>query len=367
MDWEVTTHSNGSAFDPKNEAVCIGYWNSKDDNIYVEFDDFSSGHQYDDSLVVGFNLKFDLHWSRRQGYKLPTKVWDCQLAEFILSGQTIRYPSLDSSAESFLGRNKDQYIEQNYWSKGICTKSIPNDILSIYCRTDVELTRDLYYNQLERFKQKNPKLLRLFQLQCEDLLILEEMEWNGQLYDEGLCNERAKQNELEIRLILNELENIYPDIPINFNSGHQLSAFLYGGTIPYEVSEHIGFYKNGKPKLKKVEKEYRLPRLVEPLKGSELAKEGTFATDEATLKKLKGKNAKRFVGPLLRLAELDKLNNTYYNGIPKRNLEFGWPSGMVHGQFNQCVASTGRLSSSNPNLQNFASECLDIFISRYKD
>ena len=119
MDWEVTTHSNGSAFDPRNKAVCIGYWNSKNDNIECDFDDFSRGHEYADSLCVGFNLKFDLHWSRRQGYVLPKQVWDCQLAEFILSGQTIRYPSLDSSAILHLGNHKLGVIEQEYWSKGI--------------------------------------------------------------------------------------------------------------------------------------------------------------------------------------------------------------------------------------------------------
>ena len=368
MDWEVTTHNNGSAFDPRNEAVCLGYWNNKLDEIQCDFDDFTNGHQYtDDTLVVGFNLKFDLHWSRRQGFKLPRKVWDCQLAEFILSGQTLRYPSLDSSAELHLGKHKDNTVEQEYWNKGISTKSIPKHILSRYCKRDIELTRDLYYNQLERFKQKNPKLLRLFQLQCEDLLILEEMEWNGQKYDENLCRQRADACKQEMDRVRAELAGLYPDVDINFGSGDQLSAFLYGGPIYYEVTEHVGFYKNGKPKFKKVEKEHRLPRLVEPLKGSELKKEGYYATDEATLRKLKGKAAKRFVGPLLRLSELDKLVNTYYEGLPRKVVEFQWQHGSIHGQFNQCVASTGRLSSSNPNLQNFAGECLDIFISRYQD
>lgn len=367
MDWETTTHSNGNPFDSRNKAVCIGYWNSKDDNIYCDFESFDRGHGYDDTtLVVGFNLKFDLHWSRRQGYKLPRQVWDCQLAEFILSGQTIRYPSLDSSAFERFGESKDITVEQQYWSKGIDTQDIPTDILSRYCKRDIELTRKLFFDQVKRFQEKDHKLLRLFLLQCEDLLVLEEMEWNGQKYDQDLCRQRADTIQVEIESILKNLESIYPDIPINFNSGDQLSAFLYGGNIPYEETEHVGFYKNGKPKYKKVEKLHILPRLIDPIKGSELKKEGYFATDEPTLRKLRGRAAKKFVGPLLRLAEFDKLRSTYYLGLPKKQLEYHWPDGYIYGQFNQCVASTGRLSSSNPNLQNFAGECLDIFISRFE-
>lgn len=207
---------------------------------------------------------------------------------------------------------------------------------------------------------------------CQDLLVLEEMEWNGQVFDEQLCLTRAEEIQQEIDKITNELNQVYPDIPINFNSGDQLSAFLYGGTIYEESKKHVGFYgpkaqKAGQPKYENIIVEHVLPRLVEPLKGSNLKKDGYFKTDEGTLRKLKGPAAKKFVGPLLRLSELDKLNSTYYRGLPKKNKEHNWPKGMIHGQFNQVVAQTGRLSSSNPNLQNFAGDILDVFISRYND
>jgi DNA polymerase-1 len=91
-----------------------------------------------------------------------------------------------------------------------------------------------------------------------------------------------------------------------------------------------------------------------------------FTTDAATLKKLKGPAAKKYVAPLLELAKLDKLNGTYYKGIPKKNKESCQEEGFIHGQFNQVVAQTGRLSSSEPNLQNIAGEVLEVFISRYE-
>jgi DNA polymerase-1 len=106
---------------------------------------------------------------------------------------------------------------------------------------------------------------------------------------------------------------------------------------------------------------------VNPLPKSELLKEGKFATDEATLRKLKGPAAKKYVSVLLKYAELEKLIGTYYEGIPKLNKEMHWPKGMIHGQFNQVVAKTGRLSSSKPNLQNFAGDVEDIFITRHYD
>jgi len=297
---------------------------------------------------------------------MPKQIWDVQLAEFILSGQTIRYPSLEGVAQSYGLGSKDDVIAREYWDKGIDTDNIPPDILSRYCKRDIELTYQIYLRQKERFAE-NPKLLRLFKLQCEDLLVLLEMEANGQVYDKQLCDKRSQEIEREITTIKGSLSSFYPDIPINFGSGDQLSVFLYGGSIPYEVTEHVGFYKNGKPKYKKVEKQHVLPRLVEPIKGSALKKEGFFKTDEATLRKLKGPNAKKFVGPLLRLAELDKLNSTYYKGLPEKARELNWPQGKVYGQFNQVTTQTGRLSSSQPNLQNFAGACLDIFITRYNE
>jgi DNA polymerase I-like protein with 3'-5' exonuclease and polymerase domains len=363
-DWEVTTHSKGNPFDRRNYAVCLGYKHNGEDALCT-FTDLSMQHFFNGyDLAVFFNAKFDLHWFRKQGITLPLRVWCCQVAEFILSGQTIRYPSLEDTAVKYELGHKIDVIKLEYWDKGIQTDEIPQDILAEYCKQDVDLTYQIYLKQLEQFKEK-PALYQLFKLQMQDLLVLEEMEWNGQLYNEELCKQREQELNVDITRIKQELAQIYPDIPINFGSGPQLSAFLYGGKIPYVSREHVGFYKNGKPKYKNVDKEYVLPRLIEPLKGSEIAKDGYFKTDEDTLRKLKGPAAKRFVGPLLKLAELDKLVSTYYRGLHEKNVESCWPKGMIHGQFNQVVAKTGRLSSSNPNLQNFSGDCLDIFISRY--
>lgn len=367
-DFECTTSNKGNPFDKTNKAVCIAY--KVNDNI-SECDfvtpDVNKELLTTFDLCIYFNAKFDLHWSRKLGYKIPAKVWCCQIAEFILNGQQERYPSLELTAEKYnLGKKLD-VVKTEYWDKDICTSAIPHDILEEYAKQDVDLTYAVYLKQKEQF-DNNPKLYTLFKLMMLDLLVLEEMEWNGLVYDEALCEEKAKTIDHEIQEITKQLAAIYPGIAINFNSGDQLSAFLYGGSIKYVVKEHVGYtLKDHKPKYRNVEKKHTLPQLIKPLSKSELKKEGLWATDEGTLRKLKGHYAKKLVPILLRLAELDKLNSTYYRGIPKINKEMNWPKQKLHGQFNQCTAATGRLSSSKPNLQNFANECLDVFVSRYDE
>lgn len=370
-DWETTTSNNGSPFDLKNKAVCLAYKIDNQSSACTTFINHPSIHTYINNakLLVFFNAKFDLHWYTRCGYDVESKsIWCCQLAEFFLSRQSIPYPSLDQTSLAYGLGSKLDVVKTEYWEKGIDTDAIPIDILSNYAKQDVDLTYQVFLKQREAFLAK-PKLYQLFRLACQDLMILKIMEKNGLPYDVELCHKRAKETKDQIDILYKELSLIYPDIPINFNSGDQLSAFLYGGNIFTEGKEHVGFYKTGakagQPKYKNIESVTVLPQLIKPPKGSNVKKEGYYKTDYDTLQKLSGKAAKKFVGPLLELSRLEKLHSTYYHGLPKKAAEYGWEPGVLHGQFNQVVASTGRLSSSKPNQQNFAEEILDLFSSRY--
>lgn len=374
-DFEITIYNKGNPFDLRNKAICLGVkWNNEnsfcDFNIAPPFWSQEKDVKNND-LCLFFNAKFDLHWYRKLGVDVSSwKIWCCQIAEFILSGQTVRFPSLQYTALKYNLGHKIDTTKEEYWNKGIDTDKIPVDVLSDYCKQDVELTYKIYLEQLKQFQEK-PVLFKLFKLLCQDCLILEEMEWNGLKYDIELCHQRSKELNTEITSIQKQLASVYPDIDINFNSGDMLSAFLYGGTIKEEGKEEIGTFKTGERKgqikYKNMIIEHQLPRLITPLKNSELKKKGFYKTDENTLKKLKGIAASKFVGSLLRLAEIQKLDGTYYKGLPKLAKEFNWEPNYLHGQFHQVVTQTGRLSSSKPNQQNFANECLDIFVSRYND
>ena len=367
-DWEVTTSNNGNPFDVTNKPVCLG-WKEDDGATEVVWDNWKNLSPDLCTLHVFFNAKFDLHWYKKLGITLPQRVWCCQLAEFVLEGQKNRYPSLEQAAIKYLLGHKLDIIKLEYWDKGIDTDAIPKELLEEYTKQDCDLTYQIYLKQKEQFLQ-DPQLFRLFRLLCLDLLVLQEMEWNGLMFDEALCKQKEEAVAAEIQTIQKQLSAVYPDLSINFNSGDQLSAFLYGGPIVEEYKEHIGFYKTGakagEPKYQTKERIHQLPQLVKPLPKTQLKKDGYFKTDEGTLRKLKGtKQVKKYIELLLRLSELEKLNGTYYKGIPATNKEMNWPSQELHGQFNQCVAQTGRLSSSKPNQQNFADDCLNILVSRY--
>lgn len=370
LDTEATTYNKGNPYDERNVNVCYSYasaggmgakrWSEQDAKADL------SAMVGGSDLLVGFNFKYDLHWLNKLDVKIDKPVWDVQLAEFIISHQSHKFPSLNETCEKYGIPKKLDVVATEYWDKGIQTTEIPWPILSEYAAHDAWVTLQCYHAQL---KHMTPAQILLCKFQCMDLLVLREMEGNGLYYDEALCEQRSVEVDEQISKIREALTAIYPNVPINFSSNDHLSAFLYGGTVPEVVKEHVGFFKTGenagKPKYKNVVVEHILPRLYEPLKGSELLKEGMFATDEATLKKLKGKKDK--VALLLELSKLEKRNGTYYKGLPKLRKEMHWPKNVLHGQFNQCVAATGRLSSSRPNLQNFDSKLQDIFISMFDD
>jgi len=314
-----------------------------------------------------FNFKFDLHWLIKEGVSFTgKKVWDVQIAEFIISHQTNRFPSLNDTCIKYGIPVKEDVVKSQYWEKGINTDEIPWPILESYAAHDAYITLLCYHAQLAIM---TPQQIKLCQLQCEDMQILREMEANGLPFDEELCQVRAEELDDKISKTKQDLAGIYPNIPINFGSNDHLSAFLYGGIVREDSKEHIGFFKTGvkvgQPKFKNIEIEHILPRLYTPIKGSEMAKEGNFATDESTLRKLRGK--KGVIEKILDLSKMEKLNGTYYRGLVKLRKEQGWDEGVLHGQFNQTTAISGRLSSSKPNLQNFATELQDIFVSNYKD
>lgn len=367
LDVETSTFASGNPYSIGNELVsvhtyCEGRANSfRADNLgEVEKLLLKT------TLLIVFNGKFDLAWLNKYKLSYTGKVYDVQLAHFYITNQQHTLPSLDDVA-AFYGRAGKLDAVKEYWDRGVDTKDIPWEVLSEYGERDVALTYELYLCQQEHWKN-NPMQKKLFSLACMDLLVLLEMEQNGLFFDQEKCYEKSQALQADIKQLTDELSSLYPNIPINFNSNDQLSAFLYGGSIEETIKVLDGFYKTGvkkgQPKYKNETREHLLPRLFKPLPKTEMAKPGVFSTAEGTLQKLSGKN-KPIVDKLLALAKLTKLDETYYKGLSKLNKEMNWAPNYLHGQFNQCIAKTGRLSSSKPNLQNLSGDSLDIFISRY--
>ena len=398
LDVETTIKGEGHAFDADNKLCLVGLSDESRLSIYdIEY----SGNPYNEllkeikkrieeaDLLVGFNIKFDLHWIKRyiNDISFPP-VWDCQLGEFILSNQTNQYPSLDSTAIKYGLGGKYNVVVDEYWSNGIDTPQVPIELLRDYLKHDLDLTHAVFKEQ-----EKTLRSSALFRLHCSDLKVLQEMEFNGMLFKEALSLEKADIYDNEIKLLDGKLKLLCPIFGVNFNSPTHLSALLYGGTIriPARIAT-CRTLKDGNEKIgsKNGFEEISFPRLIVPLlgtetlptsklKGEELNYENNkrlsaglhqlfrrYSIDKGTLKVLKARGtAKKIIEILLRRSKMEKLQSTYLRGIPKIMQERGWKDGIIHGQLNQCVARTGRLSSSKPNLQNQAEEIKELFGSRY--
>lgn len=374
LDTETLTHSKGDPFDTRNKLVVGGWGNADKFNIFHPTTTESIQRAIlESSLVVLFNAKFDLHWIRNIGITFPIRlpIWDCQLAEFILSNQRLKYPSLeDACVRRGLG-NKIDVIKLEYWNKGIDTDAIPPEILEEYLQQDVSLTYKLYLAQVDEFKKpEHASKYKVFRLACYDLMVLEEMEYNGFLFDCEAARKEADALAIQAEALDASILDEFIDVPINLGSNDHVSAMLYGGVITQDVRIPIGTYKTGarvgQTKYGTIVQEYVLDRIVEPLKGTELAKEGFYGTGEDVLQSLKPDGrAKRIIGSLLNRRGLTKLSSTYYNGIPNLIEKHNWDQQFVHGSLNQCVTITGRLSATKPNQQNMPGGCKKFCISRY--
>jgi len=293
IDTEVSGATNGTignSFSSGNKLVSVGCLNG----VYLDWIVDRQGNPYGMALpeihsvtsgliLVGFNLKFDLHWLRRYGaVGLPFgDLWDCQAAHFIITGQKNPYPSLNDVSEHYgLGQKLD-IVKTEYWDKGIDTDQVPVDVLLEYQKQDVLLTEQIFLKQIEYLKDK-PQLKRLIWYTCQDLAVTAEMEWNGIKYDlkksmgigDGLAD--------EIRRIDKMLRDVVPDVFVNWNSNDHLSAVLYGGRVPVDRKEEYLFHykdirKPSVTKTRTVRDLIEFPRLIEPLKGTELKKEGYWS------------------------------------------------------------------------------------------
>src|SRR3990167_514023 len=383
LDCESKIFQHGNPFSDCNRLCLIGIRiNALNEIIQVEYDQtlpYADGLNQARKLinsvdtVVLFNAKFDLNWLARYGIILPQhiRIWDCQLAEFILGNQRPAYPSLDDCLAKYSLGSKLHNIAVKYWANGIDTPQIPLGELTAYLNEDLRQTDALYNRQLGSIPKEKQ---RLFDLQCQDLRILQEMEFNGQLFDwdqlaVAQTNAEKELGEIDARIRCEWLPEQVKEI-FNIDSGDHLSCLLYGGVLRGKrASPYKRIYKTGPRAGETVDAnrwepyEYYLPRLVQPRQGSELKKDGFYSTDEETLLSLP--KPKPLLRLLLRRAELAKLTQTYYKGIPAIRDKYNWTDGLIHGTFNQCRVITGRLSSEKPNMQNMPEIMNEYIISRF--
>lgn len=375
LDIECQSYNKGNPFDTRNYPICFAYkykdqpakviWN---EHVYDQFAAEIQRVVEQADYIIGFNLKFDLHWLHWCGVSLPSTchLLDGQVAEFLISNQTHAYPSLDDCALKYLNEQKIDEVKLNYWDQDKLSSEVPQEVMTKYALRDVELTEAVLGAQIPILRSEGK--LKLFQLQMEDLKVLQEMEWNGLRFNEAEAKRLSSLVKTQLAEIDNELFGNHPYRAfINPNSGDHLSVFLYGGSIIHEERVPNGVFKTGAktglPRYKIVKYELKFDRQFEPVEGSELKKEGYYSTDEKVLRKLKGN--KKLIQNILKRSELEKLCGTYYDGLVDIREKMNWEVDTLHGQLNMVVARTGRLSASSPNQHNFSKEIKDLFYSRY--
>lgn len=387
-DVETTTLNKGHPFNPNNFLVSYAYRIDSDSGFkYYSDPDFLGpirGRLELLSCYVNFACKFDLHWFRNHGISLPLtcKIWDCQLAEFVLNNQKGAYGSLNDALATYGLESKSDKVKE-YWDAGVSTEKIPVPVLEEYNVRDVAQTQALFYMQQALMSEKQKALVYAL---GEDLRTLADAEFNGIKWDSNAANKKLEALSEKIDVINQGLGTYLPPIchgSFNWDSGDCLSALIYGGTLEflYSVPEP-SVYKSGPSKGQSYVKNrwftevVSFPSRFKPLEGTELKKtkgvEGVrtrfYAVDDPTLAQLKTRKGTdkdliqllRERSKLLKVAEM-------IESINKKRTELNWQDDMLHAQFNQNVAITGRLSSSNPNMQNTPAEIDQLLVSRYND
>ncbi|MCB9225943.1 MAG: DNA polymerase I [Chitinophagales bacterium] len=262
---------------------------------------------------IAQNIKYDMHILKNYGINVKGKLFDTMLAHYLLEPDAKH--NMDDLALDYL-KYETIHLEDLIGKKGKNQKQF-NEIelteQTNYAAEDADITQQLFAIFGEKLKQEN--LQNVFNdIEMPLVPVLTTMERNGVKIDEAFLNTYSKElaeEQLQVQ------EKIIKEVGFNFNldSPKQLGEALFDTLkIPYKGSKtKTGQYATGEDKLMNYEKEYPI------------------------------------VHDILEYRQIAKLRSTYVDALPQL---IDKKTGRVHTSFNQAIAATGRLSSTNPNLQN---------------
>ena len=265
------------------------------------------------SMKVGQNIKYDMIMLHHYGVEVKGPLFDTMLAHYVLQPE-LRH-NMDYLAELYL-QYKTIHIDELIGAKGKNQKNMrdlsPTDIYMYACE-DADVTLKLKNVLEEELKKENVEQL-FYEIEMPLVPVLVNIETNGVLLD----TDALKQTSVLYNQRMNEIEQgIY-----------KLAGQQFNISSPKQVGDIL--FKD----LKLVEK---------PKK----TKTGQYVTSEEVLESLRHKHP--IVEKILEYRGLKKLLSTYIDALPEL---INPRTGKIHTSFNQAVTATGRLSSSNPNLQN---------------
>ncbi|MFM5136763.1 DNA polymerase I, partial [Aeromonas rivipollensis] len=264
-------------------------------------------------LKVGQNLKYDRNVLQNHGIDLQGIAFDTMLESYVLNSTASRH-DMDSLARKYLGVETISFEEiAGKGAKQLTFNQIELEQAAPYAAEDADITLRLHQTLWSELS-KLPELAKVFtEIELPLLPVLARMELLGTTIDPKLLHQQSQ--EIEVRLA--ELER----------QAHELAGQEFNLSSPKQLGE-ILFVKLGLPILKKTPK-------------------GAPSTAEEVLAEL----AETYDLPRLLMEHrgLAKLKSTYTDKLP---LMIKPQTGRVHTSYHQAVAATGRLSSTDPNLQN---------------
>jgi DNA polymerase-1 len=262
---------------------------------------------------VGHHLKYDAHVLKGCGIELAGMRYDSMLESYVLNSTATRH-DMDSCAKLYLGVDTIKYEDvAGRGAKQIPFNQVPVDKASEYAAEDADVTLQLH-RVLHAALGKEPALLKVYEEIEQPLVpVLLRMEHHGVLVDRA----RLKAQSAEIAKRLFELEaeaHACAGQPFNLDSPKQLQEILFSKQgLPVRQKTRTGQPSTAEDVLEELAQTYPLPRLILEYRG------------------------------------LAKLRSTYTEKLPE---QIDAKTGRVHTSYHQAVAVTGRLSSSDPNLQN---------------
>ena len=264
-------------------------------------------------MKVGQNIKYDMEVLMRYGVNLSAPMFDTMIAHYLL--QPEQHHGMDYLAETLLDY-ETIHIDTLIGPRGKSQKSmreVPPALVCDYAAEDADVTLRLHNVLKPRLKDAGMEQL-FYEIEMPLVPVLAQMETDGVLLDTDALAETSRTFTERMREIE---QDIYREAGHEFNiaSPKQVGEVLFG-------------------EMKIVEK---------PKK----TKTGQYVTSEEVLQQLRTKSP--IVGKILQHRGLKKLLGTYVDALPKL---INPRTGHIHTSFNQAVTATGRLSSSDPNLQN---------------
>ena len=321
----VCFDSETTALDPvEADLVGLSFSYAKGEAFYVPVppertdaqavvDQFKPFFENETIEKVGQNLKYDLLMLKKYGIRVRGPLFDTMLAHYLIEPE--QRHNMDVMAEVYLNYTPVA-IESLIGKKGkgqLTMRDIEVMKVVEYAAEDADVTLQLRETFAPMLNKDS--LRKLFdQVEMPLVQVLADLELEGITLDTSALKELSGTLETDMRQVQGEIYEIAGG-EFNIGSPKQLGEILF---------DRLNLDKNAKK-----------------------TKTGQYATGEEVLSKLEAENP--IIGKILDYRELIKLKNTYVDALP---LLISPRTGRVHTSFNQAVASTGRLSSANPNLQN---------------